>query len=65
MPSGEQKDLEELDRRPDNSKECGSGGRKVKPILPLTPSHFTDRKTSRTDLTSLKPAEDYFFFLSP
>ena len=37
-------------------------GRKVKPILPTTPSHSTDRKTSRTNLTSLKPAEDFFFF---
>ena len=36
-------------------------GRKVKPIPPTTPSPFTDRNTSRTILTSLKPAEDFFF----
>ena len=34
----------------------------MKPIPPTTPSHFTDRKTSRSKLTNLKPAEDYFFF---
>ena len=39
-------------------------GRKEKPILPTTPSHSTDRKTSRTNLTDLKSAEDFFFFLS-
>ena len=33
----------------------------MKPILPTTPSRFTDRKTSRTNLTGLKPAEDFFF----
>ena len=38
--------------------------RKVKPILPNTPSHFTDRKTSRTNLTGLNTAEDFLFFLS-
>ena len=36
-------------------------GRKVKPIPPNTPSRFTDRKTSRTNLTHLKPAQDFFF----
>ena len=36
-------------------------GRKVKPILPTTPSLSTDRKTSRTNLTGLKPTEDFFF----
>ena len=36
----------------------------MKPILPTTPSHSTDRTTSRTNLTGLKPAEDFFFFLS-
>ena len=42
-------------------------GRKVKPILTTTPSCSTDRKTSRTNLTGLKPAEDLFFpfLLSP
>ena len=35
-------------------------GRKVKPIPPTTPSRFTD-KTSRIDLTVLKPAEDFLF----
>ena len=52
-------------------KSVAQEGRKVKPIPPTTPSHFTDRKTSRTNLTSLKPAEDFFlsfplnsFFLS-
>ena len=43
-------------------------GRKVKPILPTTPSRSTDRTTSRTKLTSLKPTEDlsfsFFFFPS-
>ena len=34
----------------------------MKPILPTTPSHSIDRTTSRTNLTSLKPAEDLFFF---
>ena len=37
----------------------------MKPILPTTRSRSTDRKTSRTNLTSLKPAEDYFFFPFP
>ena len=37
-------------------------GRKVKPIPATTPSRFTNRKTSRSKLTNLKPAEDYFFF---
>ena len=40
-------------------------GIKVKPIPPPTSSHFTDRKTSRTDLTGLKPAEDFFFLFPP
>ena len=35
-------------------------GRKVKPIHLHTPSHFTDRKTSKTNLTGLKPTEDIF-----
>ena len=51
------------------AKSVAQEGRKVKPILPTTPSHFTDRKTSRTNLTNLKPAEDVFFpyllFFSP
>ena len=34
----------------------------MKPIPPTTPSRYTDRKTSRTKLTGLKPAEDLFFF---
>ena len=34
----------------------------MKPILPTTPSRSTDRKTSRTNVTSLKPAKDFFFF---
>ena len=46
------------------AKSVAQEGRKVKPILPTTPSRSTDRKTSRTNLTSLKPAEDFFFFLS-
>ena len=37
-------------------------GGKVKPIIPTTPSHFTDRKTSSTNLTGLKPAQDFSFF---
>ena len=50
----------------EQQRECGSGRRKVKPILPTTPSRSTDRTTSRTNLTRLKPAEDIFFsfFLS-
>ena len=36
-------------------------GRKVKPILPTTASRSTDRTTRRTNLTTLKPAEDDFF----
>ena len=49
-------------------KSVAQEERKVKPILPTTPSRSTDRMTSRTTLTSLKPTEDYFFFpflLSP
>ena len=48
-------------------KSVAQEGRKVKPILPTTPSCSTDRKTSRTNLTGLKPAEDFFFsfLLSP
>ena len=40
-------------------------GRKVKPILPTTPSRSTDRKISKTNLAGLKPAEDFFFFPFP
>ena len=43
-------------------KSVAQEGRKVKPILPTTPSHFTHRTTSRTNLSGLKPAEDFFFF---
>ena len=46
-------------------KTVAQEGRKVKPILPATPSRFTDRKTSRTNLTGLKPAEDFFFSFPP
>ena len=46
------------------AKSVAQEGRKVKPILPTTPSWSTDRKTSRTNLTGLKPAEDFFFFPS-
>ena len=46
-------------------KSVAREGRKVKPILPTTPSLSTDRKTSRTNLTSLKPAEDFFLFFPP
>ena len=46
------------------AKSVAQEGRKVKPILPTTPSRYTDRKTSRTNLTSLKPAEDLLFFFS-
>ena len=42
-------------------KSVAQEERKVKPILPTTPSHSTDRTTSRTTLTSLKPAEELFF----
>ena len=41
------------------AKSVAQEGRKVKPVPPPTASHFTDRKTSITDLTSLKPAEDF------
>ena len=37
----------------------------MKPILPTSPSHYTDRKTIRTNLTRLKPAEVVFFFFPP
>ena len=33
----------------------------MKPIPATTPSRCTDRTTSRINLTSLKPAEDFFF----
>ena len=46
------------------AKSVAQEGRKVKPILPTTPSHSTERKTSRTNLTGFKPAKDYFFFSS-
>ena len=46
-------------------KSLAQEGRKVKPILPTTPSHSTDRKRSRTNLTGLKPAEDIFFSSFP
>ena len=36
----------------------------MKPILPNTPSRSTDMKTSRNNLNSLKPAEDFFFCFS-
>ena len=36
----------------------------MKPILPTIPSRSTDRKTSRTNLTTLKPAEEFFFLFS-
>ena len=36
----------------------------MKTILPTKPSHSTDRKNSRTNLTSLKPSEDCFFLSS-
>ena len=47
------------------AKSVTQEGRKVKPIPPPTPSRFTDRKTSRTNLTDSKPAKDFFlsFFL--
>ena len=45
-------------------KSVAQEGRKEKPILPNTVSLSTDRKTHRTNLTPLKPAEDFFFFLS-
>ena len=44
------------------AKSVAHEGRKVKPIPTPTPSCFTDRKTSRTDLICLKPAEDFFFY---
>ena len=46
-------------------KSVAQEGRKVKPILPTIPSRFTDRKTSRTNLTTLKPAEDFFSLSFP
>ena len=45
------------------AKSVAQEGRKVKPIPPPMPSCFTDRKTSRTDLIGLKPAEHFLFFL--
>ena len=46
------------------AKSVAQEGRKGKPIPLPTPSRFTDRKTSRTNLTNLKPAGDFFFSLS-
>ena len=46
-------------------KSVAQEGRKVKPILPTTPSRSTDRTISRTNLTSLKPAEDFFYSFFP
>ena len=40
-------------------KSVAQEGRKAKPI---PPQRDTDRKTSRTNVTSLKPAKDFFFF---
>ena len=34
----------------------------MKPIFPTTPARSTDRKTSRTNQTCLKAAEDLFFY---
>ena len=47
------------------AKSVAQEGRKVKPILPMTPSYFIHRKTTRTDLTNLKSTEDFFFSLFP
>ena len=46
------------------AKSVAQEGRKVKRILPTLPSHSIDRTTSRTNLTGLKPAEDFFLFFS-
>ena len=46
----------------DNSEECGSGREKSETNPSTNPYPLTDRKTSRTNLTSLKPAEDIFYF---
>ena len=46
------------------AKSVAQEGRKLKPIPPHTPSSFTDRKTTKTDLTGLKPTEDIFFSFS-
>ena len=43
------------------AKSVAQEGRKGKTMPPPPPSLFTDRKTSRTDLTSLKPAEEFIF----
>ena len=43
-------------------EECGSGREKSETNPSNHPSCFTHRKTSTTNLTSLKPAEDFFFF---
>ena len=37
----------------------------MKPIPPTTASRSTDRTTSRTNQTGLKPAEDFFFPFPP
>ena len=44
-------------------KSVAQEGRKVKPTSPPTHSCFTDRKTSKTDLTSIKPEEKFSFLL--
>ena len=46
-------------------KSGAQEGRKVKLILPTPPSRSTDWKTSRTNLTSLEPAEEFFFPFPP
>ena len=53
------------DGRLNNSKECVPGREKseTNPSNHPLPLHRQD--TSRTNLTSLKPAEDFFFFFPP
>ena len=46
-------------------KSMAQEGKKVKRILPTTPSRSTDRKTSRNNRMGLKPAKDFWFFFTP
>ena len=63
-PTGEQKDPEELDGRLDNSEECGSGRGKSETNPSTQPLRFHRQEDQQTNLTGLKPAEDFLFFLS-
>ena len=54
---GKEKGTEELG----NSEEFSSGREKRETNPSNDPSHSTDKKTSTTNMTGLKPAQDFFF----